>query len=129
MCCFLLLFLFCSESKEPGKIHDRSSMNKLARSAVNSFDAKQQQNQIAAILKFELPPSPLPLHRLPQHVTRRIQRAACQVLPDPNPRGILHLQQQTALCGLSVPSVWFSAPAILANERRATTEDNGQTRV
>lgn len=92
-------------------------MNKLARSTVNSFDAKQQQNQIAAILRFQLPPSPLPLCRLPQHVTR-IQRAACQVLPDPNPRGILHLQQQTARCGLSVPSAWFSAPAILANEQR-----------
>lgn len=97
-------------------------MNKLARYAVNSFNAKEKlnnkKNYIAAILRFQLPSSPLPLSRLPQHVTRRIEREACQVFSDPNPRGIIHLQQQTACCGLSLPSVWFSTPASLVNERR-----------
>lgn len=37
-------FFSCSESEESGKDHDSNSMTKLARYAVNSFDAKQKQN-------------------------------------------------------------------------------------
>lgn len=55
-----LTFFFCSECKESGKAPDSSVMNELARYAVSRFDAKQQQNPIAAILIFQLPSSPLP---------------------------------------------------------------------